>query len=219
MDGILEMLIPVIVAIITGVIGPAILLYLRKNKIQESSTNKDSSSEVDSDKIIEEYEKEKRQLEIDQRVQAQLREIREHIGADRSWVIEFHNGGKKVESIDTLKKFSMVYESVGPGISKEKQNFDNLLISFFVQTIQDLIEEKELLYESVETIDNYEVIRIFEQKGNSSMYMFAMETIDDLLVGILGVDFVRIEKSLSEEEIDYLRMQSYSLAGFLEASK
>ena len=215
MENFLEIAIPIVVAIITGIVGPLVLYYIKK-----SDNDKESTNPYDSEaKIKNEVKRKIKEEEISKKVQKQLKEIRDEVDADRAWIIEFHNGSGELDSLDSLKKLSMVYESVSPGISMESENFENLLISFFIETIKELIEDKELLYENIEIVENYEIVRIFEQKGNSSMYMFAMETIDDLLIGILGVDYVRDQKKITEQQKNYLRMQAYSLAGYLENKK
>lgn len=216
MDNLLELLIPVVAAIVTGIIGPLILFYYKNKTESDEDVEEQVQTQVSQPRtdVLQ-----KVTTELDKRIQSKLDEIRNNVGADRAWIMEFHNGGAKIESIESLKKFSMVYESIGPGISSEQENFENLLISFFIQTISDLIEDKELLYDSIESVENHEIIRIFEQKGNTSMYMFAMESIDSLLIGILGVDYVRESYDLTEEEKQYLKNQSYSLAGYIENKK
>lgn len=213
MEGLLRVIIPLITAIITGIVGPIIAYYYRKKRRHKKSTKTPSS---DDENLSEsKYLLEKRKKEIDKNIDEKLNEIRNKLSADRSWIIQFHDGKTKDQSVDSLKKFSMVYESVNQGISSEKKNFENLLVSFFLDTVNKIVKEKELIYDDVDNIENTEIVRIFDQKGNSSMYMFAMETIDDILIGILGVDFVTESHQITEKEKHYLRKQAYSLAGYL----
>lgn len=215
MESLYQIIIPILTALITGVIGPVILYYL-------SSEDDDESEDEDSDNNVitteSEFRVKERSKKIDSQIKDQLDEIKESLDADRAWIVEFHDKKKKGKhrNIENLKKFSMVYESVSPGVSTEKENFENLLVSFFIETFRKIIREKELFYEDISDIDNEEIRQMFKQKGNSSMYMFAMETIDDILIGILGVDYVREKEKLTEREKMYLRKQAYSLAGYLQ---
>ncbi len=214
MKGLLEIIVPIVTAIITGILGPIIAYYFRKkNRVEneESEGDNQNTSEYSKSK----YLIEKRREEIDENIKNKLENIRERIGADRSWIIQFQDGKEEDESIHNLKKFSMVYEDAAQGVSKEKKNFEDLLVSFFIDTVDRIVQEKELIYDTVKDAKNSEIVRIFDQKGNSSMYLFAMETIDDILIGILGVDFVRQEHKITEKEKLFLRKQAYSLAGYL----
>lgn len=216
MENIYQIVVPIITAVLTGVVGPLILRYINLNTKSETKQTKDGDKDemltTDSDFKIK-----RRSDKIDTQIKDQLDEIKDVLDADRSWIVEFHDkqdGGQS--SVEDLKKFSMVYESVSPGVSEEKKNFENLLVSFFIETFKKIIREKELYYEDVSEVENNEIREMFKQKGNTSMYMFAMETIDDILVGILGVDYTKKRKRLTEREKLYLKKQAYSLAGYLQ---
>jgi len=212
MKGLLEIIVPIVTAIITGILGPIIAYYFRKrNRVESEENEEENQDEYSKSK----YLIEKRREEIDENIKNKLENIREEINADRSWIIQFQDGKEQDESIHNLKKFSMVYEDAAQGVSKEKKNFEDLLVSFFIDTVDRIVQEKELIYDTVKDAENSEIVRIFDQKGNSSMYLFAMETIDNILIGILGVDFVREEHKITEKEKQFLRKQAYSLAGYL----
>lgn len=203
MDKLLELLVPLIVAIITGIIGPLILYYYKMNK-------QNSDKEVPKKAVIQ------KNVQTNKKIQTRLDDIKNKLGSDRVWIAEFHNGGKLFSNDSSLQKLSITFESVSPGVSAEIRHFSNLLVSFFSSTIEELLKNKCLIYNSIEDTDNYEIVRIFEQKGNSSMYMFSLETIDGYLVGMLGVDFVRDSHKITDAEKNFLRDQASLLAGYIE---
>lgn len=69
-----------------------------------------------------------------------IAEVRENYEFDRVIVSQFHNGGKFFNG-KSMKKFSATYESVSPGISKIKREYQNLLVSEFPQMFSKLLTD------------------------------------------------------------------------------
>ena len=69
-----------------------------------------------------------------------IADVRENYGFDRVIVSQFHNGGKFFNG-KSMKKFSATYESVSPGISKIKREYQNLLVSEFPQMFSKLLTD------------------------------------------------------------------------------
>lgn len=59
-----------------------------------------------------------------------IEDLRQEYGFDRVSICQFHNGGKFLNG-RSMKKFSMTYETVSPGIEKIKRKYQNVLVSEF----------------------------------------------------------------------------------------
>ena len=191
----------IIVAFITGVLGP-VLLIITKNYITNRKKNKDYIEST---------------LHASEQVNHKLEEIKEEIKADRVWVTQFHNGGTFYPTGKSITKFSVVYEVVGPSTMSIQSNFQNIPVSLFSKSLNELLQNDVILindYKDV-TVATYGLKYIAEEAGCKSNYLFAIKTIDDKFVGVLGLDFVKKKVTLSEEQINYMKVQSSTLGGVL----
>ena len=73
-------------------------------------------------------------------VQEYLEQLREEYDFDRVSICQFHNGGKFFNG-RSMKKFTMTYESVAPGIEKVKRKYQNILVSEFPKMVSALLEK------------------------------------------------------------------------------
>ena len=116
-----------------------------------------------------------------------------------------------------MAKFSIIYETVGPGISSVQSNFYNIPVNLFSKSINqlyrnDVIEIPDYKDESIAT---YGLKYIAEDTGCKSGYLFAIKTIDDKFIGTLGVDFTKRKTKLDMESINHLQVHATSLGGVL----
>jgi hypothetical protein len=200
-----QLVVSIVVAFITGIAGPIAVFWFKKWYEGKNESKEEKELDITKSNIA-----------FNTKITGQLKEVRDHIGADRVWVAEFHNGGKFLFSGESIQKFSVTYEVVSPGTSSEKEIFHDVLVSFFAQTIETISEAKEASFLSSEQIQNGELRALAKQRGNVAMYLYSMESIEGLLIGILGIDFVREEKQLSREERLYLENTTNLLAGYIE---
>ena len=98
----------VIVAFITGILGPVILLlvkfWMSKNKKPD---------------IVREA------LQVGELIMSKVEHIKEEFEADRVWIMQFHNGGHFYPTGKSIAKFSIIYEVVSMGTSSIQMNFQN----------------------------------------------------------------------------------------------
>lgn len=186
-------------AVITSIIAPTFLYYFR-NFIFPSS---DHSIE---DKL------EDRKAKLDKEINNRLKEVRKTVDADRIWVMEF----RQIEE-GTPSKIKMIYEDTAQGVSKEIGRYESVNFVQIKHIIDDLLDENSLSYKDISNVENGEVLKMFELEGNVSMYMFAIRSIDSILIGILGIDYVFEERELTDQEKIYMRSESSILAGYLES--
>jgi len=194
----------ILTAVITGVLGPILLWWVKE-------TYSDEDDNPNEEKTITEKAK------FDENISKKLESIRQEIGCDRVWIAQFHNGGKLLNSgaSSSMKKISIIYEVTDKGISKEKSKIDNVLVSFFSKLISKISNLDQIFYDIKNQKIDPEVKLLLRERGTNQMNIFAMKNIDGSLIGIMGVDFIRDHKKLNQEEIQYLKVKANLLAGYI----
>ena len=196
----MEDLSSVIIAFITGVMGPVILLLL-KSKI-EKRNKPDIVTEA---------------LMVSELVQHKIEEIREGVKADRIWVTQFHNGGHFYPTGKSIAKFSVMYESVNTGVSSIQQNFQNIPVNLFSKSMNRLVKSETIEipdYKDVEAL-TYGLKYVAEDTGCKSGYLFAIKTIDDKFIGVLGIDYTKKKVTLDDDVVNNIMVQASTLGGVL----
>ena len=191
----------IIVAFITGVMGPVTLLYV-KNLLDKRKRKPDMLHDA---------------LKVGELVMSKIEHIREEINCDRVWVTQFHNGGNFYPTGKSMAKFSMTYEGVGPNANSNQNIFKNLPVNLFTKSINQLFENDiiEIADFKDETIATYGLKYIAEETGCKSQYIFAIKTIDNKFIGTLGIDFTKRKTKLDMETINHLAVHASSLGGVL----
>jgi hypothetical protein len=191
----------VIVAFITGVFGPVSVLFI-KNLMDKRKKKPDMVKET---------------LRVSELVNHKIDHIREEFHADRVWVTQFHNGGNFYPTGKSIAKFSIMYETVNPGISSVQTNFHNIPVNLFSKSINELLNNDiiEIPDYKDETIATFGLKYIAEDTGCRSGYLFAIKTIDDKFIGTLGIDYTKKKTKLDMESINHLLVHATSLGGVL----
>lgn len=191
----------VIVAFITGVIGPVIILYL-KNLFDKNKKKPDILKDT---------------LKTSELVNIKIDVIKETYKADRVWIAQFHNGGNFYPTGKSMAKFSIIYESVTGGVSSIQSNFQNIPVNLFSKSINELLENNVIQIPDFkdETIATYGLKYIAEENGCKSGYLFAIKTIDDKFVGALMIDYTKKKVKLTTEDIIHISIDATSIGGAL----
>lgn len=189
------------IAFVTGVIGPITVLYI-KNKLDQGKKKPDMVKET---------------LRVSELVTNKIEHIKEEFNADRVWITQFHNGGNFYPTGKSMAKFSIMYETVHPGVSSVQSNFHNIPVNLFSKSINQLLSNDviEIPDYKDETIATYGLKYIAEDTGCKSGYLFAIKTIDDRFIGTLGVEYTKRKTKLSIESINHLLVHATSLGGVL----
>ena len=150
----------VIVAFITGVLGPLSVLVVKK--ILDKKKSKPD--------IIKEALKES------ELVQTKIEHIRDEFNADRVWIAQFHNGGNFYPTGKSMAKFTIVYEVVNVGVNSIQSNFQSIPVNLFSKSINQLLEHNIISIPDFknETIATYGLKYIAEDTGCKSGYLFAI---------------------------------------------
>jgi hypothetical protein len=191
----------IIVAFISGVMGPLTLLYV-KNFLNKRKKKPDMLHDA---------------LKVGELVMSKIEHIRDEINCDRVWVTQFHNGGNFYPTGKSMAKFSMIYEVVGPNTTSKQNNFKNLPVNLFTKSINQLFENEviEISDFKDDTIATYGLKYIAEETNCKSQYIFAIKTLDNKFIGTLGIDFTKRKTKLDMEAINHLLVHAATLGGVL----
>lgn len=196
----MENYVGIVVAFITGVIGPILVLYI-KNKLEKK----------------EKPDMVRDTLRVSELVNNKIEHIREEFNADRVWVTQFHNGGNFYPTGKSMAKFSIMYETVNSGVSSVQTNFHNIPVNLFSKSINELLNNDVIQIPDYkdETIATFGLKYVAEDTGCKSGYLFAIKTIDEKFIGTLGLDFTKKKTKLDIESINHLQVHATSLGGVL----
>jgi hypothetical protein len=191
----------VIVAFITGVLGPITLLYV-KSILDKRKIKPDMVTEA---------------LKVSELITSKIDHIKDEFKADRVWVTQFHNGGHFYPTGKSMAKFSVIYESVNTGVSSIQTGFQNIPVNLFSKSINELLENDviEIPDYKDETIATYGLKYAAEESGCKSSYLFSVKTIDDKFIGTLGLDFTKRKTKFDIESINHLQVHATSIGGVL----
>ena len=197
----MENLASILIAFITGVIGPIAILYI-KHLLDKKKKKPDMVVDV---------------LKVSELVTHKIEEIREGVNADRVWLTQFHNGGHFYPTGKSITKFSIMYETVNTGVSSVQTNYQNIPVHLFSKSlnqlvIADLIEIPD--FEDV-TIATYGLRYAAEESGCKSSYLFAVKSIDNKFIGVLGIDYTKDKTQLDDDVINNIMVHASSLGGVL----
>ena len=196
-----ENLTGIMIAFITGVVGPIAVLYI-KSKLEKKKVKPDMVKET---------------LRVSELVTIKIEHIKEEFDADRVWVTQFHNGGNFYPTGKSMAKFSIMYETVNPGVGSVQGNFHNIPVNLFSKSINELLSNDviEIPDFKDETVATYGLKYIAEDTGCKSGYLFAIKSIDDKFIGTLGLDYTKRKKKLDMESINHLQVHASSIGGVL----
>lgn len=190
-----------IVAFITGVLGPVSLLLI-KNYLDKRKVKPDIVKDA---------------LQVSELVNSKIDVIRDEFKADRIWITQFHNGGNFYPTGKSMAKFTMMYETVNGSVVSIQNNFQNIPVNLFSKSINQLLEEDTIIIPDFkdETVATYGLKYIADENGCKSGYLFSIKTIDDKFVGVLGVDYVKRKNKLTQEEINHISNYASSIGAYL----
>lgn len=191
----------IIIAFITGVLGPIGVIYVR-HILAKNKKKPDMVRDT---------------LRVSELITSKIEQIKDEFDSDRVWITQFHNGGNFYPTGKSMAKFSIMYETVHPGVSSVQGNFHNIPVNLFSKSINELLlnDSIEISDFKDETIATYGLKYIAEDTNCKSSYLFSIKTIDDKFIGCLGLDYTKRKKKLDVESITTLKVRATSLGGVL----
>ena len=191
----------IIIAFITGILGPVVILTV-KNYLDKNKKKPDMVRET---------------LKVSELVNQKIEDIREEYHADRVWVTQFHNGGNFYPTGKSMAKFSVIYEVVNLGVNSIQSNFHNIPVNLFSKSINELLKNDVIkIYDyKDDEVATFGLKYAAEESNSKSSYLFAIKTIEDKFIGVLGVDFTKKRTRLDDEDLNHLMVDATSLGGVL----
>lgn len=149
-------------------------------------------------------------LVISNQVNEILDEQKVRLGVDRIYVSKFHNGKIDLSGVHFIF-FSRVAESTSPGVSNEIRNTQNLPLSIFPAMLTSLSSGS--CYYEKEVTDSTQSFNFLRNMGVNSMIVCPVLSVDDKLVGLIGIDGVR--SSLNTKDIEEIETTLETLSGVI----
>jgi hypothetical protein len=175
----------IIVALITAVIGPIIVSWV-KLKLEKPDKSTPMREALEASTLID----------------AQLETIMEELECDRIWLAQFHNGGHFYPTGKSIQKFSFFYEKTSPNIPPIQHTYQNIPVSLFPRVLSKIYKEGELSIEDVSvTQDTYGLEYLTTQYDTKSICMIGLHSLDNHLIGVLGISFRESHKMKKDEWI------------------
>lgn len=139
------------------------------------------------------------------RIYNKLDIISNRIGCDKIWISEFHNGGNSLYNAKSIKKFTMMYEHCNCSIPSTKEFFKDEPIQRYYSYINQIINEPFLSIDFTRLESpKYDMGVISYLYGIKKLYSFPIYSVDDILLGILGVEFIETPTEMNQDMVQDL---------------
>ena len=150
------------------------------------------------------------------KVYNKLTSIMTNVDCDKIWIKQFHNGANFLYNSKSMKKFSMTYEQSNCGIQPTREGWQNVPIHLYYKYITEVINNSFLSidFTRLET-PKYDMEGLSQIYGIKTLYSFPIYSIDDELLGILGLEFINSTKELNQETIHDLLSDTGAIGGIL----
>ena len=188
----------VTVALITALLGPIALLWIRK-------------------KLTAPKDELKIEMISIEKVTTEIENLLNYLNCDRVWVTQIHNGGHFLHSNKSMQKFSVVYEVDGPGILPVSTLFTNMPISLYSRFFIEIMNSGFVGIPNYDdpTVATFGLKSGAEATGAKSSYIVALFDFGSgKLMGTIGIDYLN-PTEITEENLDFFKKKSERLAGYL----
>ncbi|NJO59123.1 MAG: hypothetical protein HC836_12545 [Richelia sp. RM2_1_2] len=139
------------------------------------------------------------EAELSVKIQEDLAIFRSEIGANRVSIVLFHNGTNMGNGVP-FKKMSIIYESIGVGISPKREHFQNIPIFYFSTMLKEILENGKPILLDVEAEDDHWALFL---KDFGSGYVVQEKMMNGSnIIGFIMADFNN-KKEFSEEDLIY----------------
>lgn len=203
----LNVLIPLFIAFITAVVGPVLVEWI-KAKLKSKPTKTPIQEAV----------------ELNELVDIQLDTIMDELECNRIWIAQFHNGGHFYPTGKSIQKFSFFYEKVTPNTVSTQHTFQNIPVSLFPKALGKLYKDGELsILSYTNGGETYDLDTFSIEYDTKSFYAVGLYSLDNHLIGIMGISFTENEYKMTKENWIFLRQKigviGTLLTDYLKAKK
>jgi hypothetical protein len=184
----MEILIPVVIALITSVLGP-VLLEWAKAKFKKKSTDPMPGA-----------------IKYNEQIEHQLDVILDELGCDQIFIAQFHNGGHFYPTGKSIQKFSIFYEVLNPNIESVKNVYQNIPVSLFNKPLSELYENGEVIVEDAENNPSY-LLNMTTGGKCKSIYLLSLTDLDGRIIGIMGIHYIEKKHKMVKDEWIFIRQK------------
>jgi hypothetical protein len=184
----MEILIPIVIALITSVFGP-VLLEWAKSKFRR----KQSDPMPDA-------------IKYNEQIEHQLDLILNELECDQIFIAQFHNGGHFYPTGKSIQKFSIFYEVLNPNIESVKNIYQNIPVSLFNKPLSELYEHGEVIIEDAEAANSY-LLNTTTGGKCKSIYLLALTDLDGRIIGVMGIHYIEKKHKIVKDEWIFIRQK------------
>jgi len=184
----MEILIPIVIALITSVFGP-VLLEWAKSKFRR----KQSDPMPDT-------------IKYNEQIEHQLDLILDELECDQIFIAQFHNGGHFYPTGKSIQKFSIFYEVLNPNIESVKNIYQNIPVSLFNKPLSELYEHGEVIVEDAEATNSY-LLNTTTGGKCKSIYLLALTDLDGRIIGVMGIHYIEKKHKIIKDEWIFIRQK------------
>jgi len=184
----MEILIPIVIALITSVFGP-VLLEWAKSKFKKKSTDPLPES-----------------IRYNEQIEHQLDIILDELECDQIFIAQFHNGGHFYPTGKSIQKFSIFYEVLNPNIESVKNIYQNIPVSLFNKPLSELYDHGEVIIEDAEATNSY-LLNTTTGGRCKSIYLLALTDLDGRIIGVMGIHYIEKKHKIVKDEWIFIRQK------------
>ena len=186
----MEIIIPIVIALITSVFGP-VLLEWSKSKFRKKPT---------TDPLPE-------SIRYNEQIEHQLDVILDELDCDQIYIAQFHNGGHFYPTGKSIQKFSVFYEVTTPNTISIKGVYQNIPVSLFNKPLAELYEKGELLVPDVESDPTYGLETFCVENRYKSCYLLTLTDLDGRIIGVMGIYYINKKHKIVKDEWIFVRQK------------
>ncbi len=186
----MELLVPIVIAIITSVVGPAIVEWVKKRR--ENKPKDPLGDAIQHNEVIE------------QQLDAMLHEL----DCNQIYIAQFHNGGHFYPTGKSIQKFSIFYEVTTPDAPSIKGIFQNIPASLFSKPLALLYEKGEIAVEDTITMSADLGLESFcPNHTYKSVYLLTLTDLDGRIIGVMGIYYTEHKHKITKDEWIFIRQK------------
>ena len=184
----MEIVIPIVIALITSVFGP-ILLEWAKSKLKKKSTDPLPES-----------------IRYNEQIEHQLDVMLDELECDQIFIAQFHNGGHFYPTGKSIQKFSIFYEVLNPNIESVKNVYQNIPVSLFNKPLSELYDNGEVIIEDAEATNSY-LLNTTTGGRCKSIYLLSLTDLDGRIIGVMGIHYIEKKHKIVKDEWIFIRQK------------
>ena len=194
----MEIIIPIVIAIITSVVGPAIVEWVKKRR--ENKPKDPLGDAIQHNEIIEQ----------------QLDNMLKELECNQIYIAQFHNGGHFYPTGKSIQKFSIFYEVTTPDAPSVKGTFQNIPASLFSKSLSILYEKGEILIEDTSTMAMDLGLESFCPSSiYKSVYLLTITDLDGRIIGVMGIYYTEEKHRIVKDEWIFIRQKVGAIGSLL----